>query len=131
MHPFPTPWKHQKNRKVFWCFQGVEKGCIGNEWIKLLISPTFLMLNCMAYQMCSHISVTLALRHFTLFNLAVKLMPWIFRNFSHKYLSQIVKKYLIYVSVRIYLSTELIYYCNTWQDFISKCVSYSKSAGRF
>ena len=23
-----------ENRKVFWCFQGVEKGCIGNEWIK-------------------------------------------------------------------------------------------------
>ena len=20
---------------VFWCFQGVEKGCIGNEWVKL------------------------------------------------------------------------------------------------
>ena len=37
MHPFPTAWKHLKtseNRKVFWCFQGVEKGCIGNEWVK-------------------------------------------------------------------------------------------------
>ena len=22
------------HRKVFWCFQGVEKGCIGNEWVK-------------------------------------------------------------------------------------------------
>ena len=22
--------------KVFWCFQGVEKGCIGNEWVKTL-----------------------------------------------------------------------------------------------
>ena len=32
MHPFSTSWKH---RKVFWCFQGVEKGCIGNEWVKL------------------------------------------------------------------------------------------------
>ena len=21
---------------VFWCFQGVEKGCIGNEWVKLI-----------------------------------------------------------------------------------------------
>ena len=25
MHPFSTPWKHQK---------GVEKGYIGNEWVK-------------------------------------------------------------------------------------------------
>ena len=32
MHPFPTPWKHQKTVR---CFQGVEKGCIGNEWVKL------------------------------------------------------------------------------------------------
>ena len=22
-----------KNRKVFWCFQRVEKGCIGNKWV--------------------------------------------------------------------------------------------------
>ena len=22
-----------ENRKVFWCFQGVEKGCIRNEWV--------------------------------------------------------------------------------------------------
>ena len=21
------------NRKVFWCFQGVDKGCIGSEWV--------------------------------------------------------------------------------------------------
>ena len=36
MHPFSTPWKHQKTLQfsdVFWCFQGVEKGCIGNEWV--------------------------------------------------------------------------------------------------
>ena len=26
MHPFCTPWKH---------FQGVQKGCILNEWVKL------------------------------------------------------------------------------------------------
>ena len=28
MHPFSTPWKHQKT------FQGIEKGCIGNESVK-------------------------------------------------------------------------------------------------
>ena len=26
MHPFCTPWK---------CFQGVEKECIGNKWVKV------------------------------------------------------------------------------------------------
>ena len=26
-HLFPM------HRKVFWCFQGIEKGCIGNEWV--------------------------------------------------------------------------------------------------
>ena len=33
-HLFSTPWKHSENRKVFSCFQGVEKRCIGNKWAK-------------------------------------------------------------------------------------------------
>ena len=32
IHPFSTPWKHQF--KVFWCFQGVEKGCFGTNGLK-------------------------------------------------------------------------------------------------
>ena len=32
--PFLYPLKTSENRKVFWCFQGVDKGCIGNECIK-------------------------------------------------------------------------------------------------
>ena len=32
--PFLYPLKTSENRKVFWCFQGVEKRCIGNEWVK-------------------------------------------------------------------------------------------------
>ena len=28
---FLSPWK--QNRKVFWCFQGVDKGYIGKEWV--------------------------------------------------------------------------------------------------
>ena len=31
--PFLYPLKTE-NRKVFWCFQGVEKECIGNKWVK-------------------------------------------------------------------------------------------------
>ena len=34
MNPFSTPLKIPENRKVFWCFKGVEKGCTGNEWVK-------------------------------------------------------------------------------------------------
>ena len=30
MHPFSTPRKHQKTLG----FQGVDKGCTGNEWVK-------------------------------------------------------------------------------------------------
>ena len=32
--PVLCPLKTSENRKVFSCFQGVEKGCIGNEWVK-------------------------------------------------------------------------------------------------
>ena len=31
---FPYPLKTSENRKVFWYFQGVEKGFTGNEWVK-------------------------------------------------------------------------------------------------
>ena len=33
--PFLYPLKKSENRKFF-CFQGVEKGCIGNECVKLI-----------------------------------------------------------------------------------------------
>ena len=32
--PFLYPLKTSENRDVFWCFQGVEKVCTGNEWAK-------------------------------------------------------------------------------------------------
>ena len=32
--PFLYPLKTSENLSVFWCFQGVEKGCLGNEWVK-------------------------------------------------------------------------------------------------
>ena len=33
--PFLYPLKTSENLKVFWYFRGVEKGCIGNEWVKV------------------------------------------------------------------------------------------------
>ena len=37
MHPFYSPCKHQKT--VRFSDEGVEKGCIGNEWVKILWFP--------------------------------------------------------------------------------------------
>ena len=31
--PFLYPLKTSENRTVCWCFQGVKKGCIGDEWV--------------------------------------------------------------------------------------------------
>ena len=32
--PFLYPLKTSEKLRVFWCFQGVEKGYIRNEWVK-------------------------------------------------------------------------------------------------
>ena len=32
---FLYPLKTSENLTVCWCFQGVEKGCIGNEWVNI------------------------------------------------------------------------------------------------
>ena len=33
IHPFSTPWKHQKTVRFSDIFKGVQKGCIGNKWV--------------------------------------------------------------------------------------------------
>ena len=33
--PVLCPLKTSENRMVSWCFQGVEKGCIGKEWVNI------------------------------------------------------------------------------------------------
>ena len=35
--PFLYPLKTSENLTVFWCFQGVAKGCIGSKWFKHLM----------------------------------------------------------------------------------------------
>ena len=35
MHPFSTPFFN--HLRVFLCFQGVEKGCIGNKWVNMFL----------------------------------------------------------------------------------------------
>ena len=40
--PFLYPLKTSENRTFFWSFQGVEKGCIGNEWVKYLLEVKIL-----------------------------------------------------------------------------------------
>ena len=36
--PFLDPLKTSEDLTVFWCFQGVEKGCIGNNWVNALLN---------------------------------------------------------------------------------------------
>ena len=35
--PLPYPLKTSETGKVFWCFQGMGKGCNGNKWAKRYI----------------------------------------------------------------------------------------------
>ena len=32
--PFLYPLKTSENNKLFWCFQRLKEGCIGNKWVK-------------------------------------------------------------------------------------------------
>ena len=52
MHPFSTPWKPYG----FLVFQGVEKRCIGNEWVKwgmdVALMPLLLTLNIFRILLC-------------------------------------------------------------------------------
>ena len=44
--PFLYSLKTSVDRKVFWCFPGVEKGCIGNKWVnKETLNVYLLMLS--------------------------------------------------------------------------------------
>ena len=58
MHPFSTPWKHQ----VFWCFQGVEKGCIENKSVKCSVTlfHIVLVLDAMNWERCQSIGKLIA-----------------------------------------------------------------------
>ena len=38
--PFLHPLQTSENRKIFWCFQGVEKGCIRKKWVNQIIVNT-------------------------------------------------------------------------------------------
>ena len=38
--PFPYTQKTSENRKAFWSFHGVEKGCIETEWVKWIFQFT-------------------------------------------------------------------------------------------
>ena len=42
--PFLYPLKTSENSKVFRCFEGVEKRCIGNKWVK--VNALLLLSNC-------------------------------------------------------------------------------------
>ena len=39
--PFSYPLKASENHAVFWCFQELEKGCIGSKWVKMHGVPSW------------------------------------------------------------------------------------------
>ena len=51
--PFLYPLKTSENLTVFWCFLGVEKGCIGKTWVN---SAGFFLLNLADYGKTMNIS---------------------------------------------------------------------------
>ena len=53
--PFLYPLNTSENCKVFWCFQRVEKGCIGNEWVNLIqIQATFFQSGAVVTKWCKY-----------------------------------------------------------------------------
>ena len=50
---FIYPLKTSDNLTVFWCFKGVEKGCIGKEWIRNAINKTFSKVNNIILNLCN------------------------------------------------------------------------------
>ena len=38
LHPFSTPLKTSENLTVFWCFQGLEEGCIGSKCVNSFLA---------------------------------------------------------------------------------------------
>ena len=42
--PFLYPLKTSENLTVFWCFQGIEKGYVGNEWVNNVFSRMIILM---------------------------------------------------------------------------------------
>ena len=53
MYPFCIPWKHQKTLRI----QGVEKGCIGNEWVKGVLKYVFSLFYLEIAVMCDLVQI--------------------------------------------------------------------------
>ena len=51
--PSIYPLKTLENLTVFWCFRGVEKGCIGKKYVKLNVHKTFRRRYLMYFQFAS------------------------------------------------------------------------------
>ena len=99
MHSFSTPWKHQKTFG-FLCLQGVEKGCIGNEWVNtcksLRNNLQWVSENLERFENCHFISVLLDL---------VNLLVWNLNQVYQKQTSQL-KSDLLYILNKISTSAE-------------------------
>ena len=65
---FLYPLKTSEDLKVFWCFQGLEKGCIGKEWVNVFgkiykhLKRTVLLHCTLLHEIVHHTNTTLYLR---------------------------------------------------------------------
>ena len=72
MHPFSTPWKHQKTLRFSDAFRSVEKEWIGNKWVKFQCKGRFNSSFCHLLKVLNYLPVFL----FLLFVLLTTLMCW-------------------------------------------------------
>ena len=64
--PFLYPLKTSEHGKVFWCFQGVEKGYIGTKWVKT--SKRFTRYKQNAYWICTKWNILIKRNARTIFS---------------------------------------------------------------
>ena len=88
--PFLYPLKTSENRTVFWCFQGVKKGRIGNEWFKGFCRLTWLDLGLFVFsRLCCNLSGAVHREIFAVFrymgNIKQSFRPSIYRLSRYLY----------------------------------------------
>ena len=91
--PLLYPLKISENLKVFWCFQGVKKRCIGNKWVNMKLSivllPLFEFVNIMKKKL-NFAACCLPLRNNALLSsklLHLNAFNNIFPYFHHEYIN--------------------------------------------
>ena len=142
VHPFPTSWKHQKTT-VFWCFQGVEKERIGNEWVNCVAnhSRNFCFINPLPICWCWNLipgnnrPYCLVHTHSIYYALLVKKLPLLFAGHGKRAILIVhIDQHILFFSFLIdvwynnflqmftnCLSVAIVFLVNTCTKFSRKC----------